>query len=488
MQATEQISKFIVETDGTNIPDAALEQAKAGIVDWIFVCLTGARQISGSAKNFVELMTGRGGLPESSLIGSSTKITTNQAALVNGFIGHIMDFDETCPKVRSHLFASIFPALLAVAEHKNVSGRELLTAFITGHEVAMRIGEAITPAWIKAGWHGTSLFGIFGSAAGCGKLFGLSEKSMRNALGLVCSMAGGVAVNFGSQAKPMHAGMGAERGLFAAQLAQTGITANQTAIEGTLGFYHAYNWGLAADDMVLDSLGDPWGLATPGMSSIKLYPCCHGLATNIECGIRIHKRDKLQLDDIEFIEMHSQPKTLCAMLSRRYHDTGENLEWGYTGEPRRMQTILPTTGAEAKFSKEYAFSRALKDGWVGMADLTDEAVNEPEIRKWMEMIHLFHNSELEDYSNQYPEHTAPHAERMIIHLKNGNIIKEEEIFIKGMTKRPLFFDDVLFKYKDCGALAGMDANQVDEIISMVRKLETVDSVGELVTAICGNQQ
>lgn len=486
MQLTEKIAAFVAETDYTNIPEPALEQAKTGIMDWIFVSLAGARMAGGSIRNFTELIMSQGGREESKIIGAAGRTTENQAALINGCIGHAMDYDETCPKVRSHLFASIFPALLAASEHRRASGKQMLTGFIIGHEVAMRVGEAITPAWIKAGWHGTSLFGIFGAAAGCAKLMGLEAEKIKTALGLVCSMASGVAVNFGSLAKPLHAGMAAERGLFAAQLAQSGFTANQGALEGALGFYHAYNWGHAPDEAVFDMLGNPWGLETPGMSSIKLYPCCHGLATNIECGTRIHDRDGLKLEDIEAIEIHSQPKTLCAMLSREYEDTGQGLEWGYQGPPRRMKTILPSTGAQAKFSKEYAFSRALKDGRVGMADLTDEAVNEPEIHQWMQKIKLFHNSELEQYSNQYPEETAPHAERMIIKLKDGSVIEEEEIFIRGMTKRPLFFEDVKFKYQDCGAAAGMSKEKIDAIISLVNNLEHEDDVGGLMAQISGS--
>jgi 2-methylcitrate dehydratase PrpD len=90
---------------------------------------------------------------------------------------------------------------------------------------------------------------------------------------------------------------------------------------------------------------------------------------------------------------------------------------------------------------------------------------------------------MEHYSNQYPEETAPHAERMIVNLKNGETIKEEEIFIRGMTKRPLSFDDVMFKYDDCGAAAGISKKKVDAIISMVNDIEQLEDVSTLMTEI-----
>lgn len=479
MHPTQILADFVAGTDYADIPETALNQAKAGILDWVFVSLAGRKLEDRFIGNLERLILSKRGNPESTIMGSKTRIPENQAALLNGCLGHALDYDETCPKVRSHLFASIFPSILAASEHRGLSGKEMLTAFIIGHESAMRVGEAITPQWIRAGWHGTSLFGIFGAAMGCARILKLDVQRTRMALGLASSMASGVAVNFGSNAKCLHAGVAAERGLFAAQLAQSGISANPDGLEGALGFYHAYNWGEAAQEECFHALGKPWGLETPGISAIKLYPCCHGLATNIECGLRIHRKFRPALEDIEAIEIHSQPKTLCAMLSRVYDDTGESIQWGYEGPPRQMKTVLPQTGAQAKFSKEYAFSRALLSGEVSMRHLTDEAVNEPEVRRWMEKIRVYHNSEMEDYSNRYPEEQGPHAERMIVRFKDGRIIQEEEIFILGMAKRPLSFKDVESKYQDCGGAAGLKDRKIEQIIALIVNLERYGNVAVL---------
>jgi 2-methylcitrate dehydratase PrpD len=487
MHLTEKVVSFVVETKYSDIPEAALQQAKAGIGDWLFVALAGSKQKNKPLENLQKSLLDKGGHPRCSIIGSPKKTIENHAAVINGCIGHLMDFDETCPKVRSHLFTAIFPAILAAAEHRGVSGQDLLGSFVIGHEVSMRVGEAITPKWYGAGWHGTSIFGIFGAAMGCAKLMRITPEEVRYALGLAATMASGLTVNFGTMAKPFHAGMAAERGLTAAQLAGCGFTSNSNALEGPLGFYHAFNCLQGYQEDVFDSIGNPWGLETPGNSSIKLYPCCHGLATNIECGIRIHKKYNLEIKDIESIEIHSQPKSLTSMLAKTYEDTGEKLQWGYKGPPRQMKTVLPSTGAQGKFSKEYAFSRALKDGAVCMEHLTDEAVNDPEIKPWMAKIKLFHNSELETYSNQYPEHTAPHAERMIVKLKNGQIIQEEEIFILGMTKRPLSFKDVEPKYYNCGAVAGLSTVKIADIISLVNNLDQLENTLSLVKMLDGDQ-
>ena len=70
-----------------------------------------------------------------------------------------------------------------------------------------------------------------------------------------------------------------------------------------------------------------------------------------------------------------------------------------------------------------------------------------------------------------------------IRLKNGEIIEEEDIFIRGMTKRPLFFGDVVFKYDDCGVAAGISKKKIDAIISMVNHIEQIEDVGTLMAEI-----
>src|SRR5512136_2960812 len=132
MQITQQISDFVAATKYSDIPDAALRQAKASITDWLFVALAGRSQFSGPLQEMCEQILSLGARPQSSLIGRTSRTSENHAALVNGVVGHVLDYDETCPKVRSHLFASIFPALLAAAEARGLSGAQLLSSFVIG--------------------------------------------------------------------------------------------------------------------------------------------------------------------------------------------------------------------------------------------------------------------------------------------------------------------------------------------------------------------
>jgi 2-methylcitrate dehydratase PrpD len=483
MGVTERIARFAVDSDFGDIPADVCRQAKMGILDWLAAFIAALKPESESIKIMLDLLSELGGQPKATIIGLKIRTSTPLASLVNGYIGHLLDYDETCTAVRSHLTAAILPAVLAVGEESRASGRKVLESYVLGYEVSLRVGEVMTPGWMEEGWHGTSIFGVFGATAGCGKILELDAERMWNAIGMAASMASGIAGNFGTMTKPLHAGLAAKSGVLAALLAKRGLTAAKDALEGPLGFFHTYGWAEKPKLERIAKLGNPWGLETPGMMNPKLYPCCHGLATSIEHGILIRDRYRISFEDVEEIEIHSQPKTLSAMLSKRYVGTSEPVMWGYDGPPRQITPAIPTTGKEAKFSKEYAFARAIQDGKVGIAHFTDEAVRDPLIHRWMEKIKVYHNSRLEKISNTHPEEEWPYGERVVIKLKDGRVIEEEEIFVQGAVKRPLSVEHVKRKFYECASEAGLSEQRRAKIVSMIEDLQDVGDISKRITQL-----
>jgi len=88
------------------------------------------------------------------------------------------------PRPASHPAAPIAPAILALAEQRPVSGRDLIAALVVGVEAECRIGKAVSPSHYEIGWHITGTTGVFGAAAATGRLLGLDERQMAWALGL----------------------------------------------------------------------------------------------------------------------------------------------------------------------------------------------------------------------------------------------------------------------------------------------------------------
>ncbi len=113
-----------------------------------------------------------------------------------------------------------------------MSGRDFLHALVLGVEVECRIGNAVYPAHYDRGWHITGTTGVFGAAAACGRLLGLSEQQMLWALGLAATQPVGLREMFGTMTKSFHPGRAAQNGLTAALLAKENFTSSDAGIEG----------------------------------------------------------------------------------------------------------------------------------------------------------------------------------------------------------------------------------------------------------------
>ena len=468
----KKLAHFIAAQHLANMSDSVCGQAKMAILDWLAALVLGVAEDRAAIDPLLNVVTQLGGGGDASIIGLNRKTSMAWAALVNGYNGHLLDYDETTPPVRSHLTACVLPAVLALGEAQKCSGAQLLEAYIIGYEVALRVGEAMTPGWMKEGWHGTPLFGIFGAIAGCAKLIGLDVEATANALGMACSMAGGIVDNFGTMTKPFHAGQAAKNAVLGSLLAEEGFTAGGHAMEG---FFKSHAWSNPANLDIFAKLGNPWGLETNGNINPKLYPCCHGLATTIEYGIRF-KEQQIASDDIAEVCIYGIPRALSAMHSTIYADNGEALDWHYDGPPRQLAPGIPTTGKEAKFSQEYGFAVALLYGAPTSCDFTDAAIRRPEVQSLMQRVKVFHDSELDKTSYQYPEADWPYGERFEIVLTDGRTLREEQIFVLGAARRPLSMAHVKDKFRICTATAGFTPKRAAQLINDVEEIESFDDL------------
>src|SRR5205085_1793143 len=107
------------------------------------------------------------------------------AALLNGALGHSLDFDDTHADSSLHPSAPVVPAAFAVGEMAGRSGRDVLTAIVAGYEVCCRLGNALDPTSHYArGFHPTATAGTYGAAAAAAKVFGLSKGQIVAAFGV----------------------------------------------------------------------------------------------------------------------------------------------------------------------------------------------------------------------------------------------------------------------------------------------------------------
>src|SRR2546430_14334191 len=103
-------------------------------------------------------MAEAGGAPQASLIGHETRLPALAVALVNSAAAHALDYDDVNMAMPGHPSVAIMPALLALAELKGSSGREVVTAFIVGYPTARRVAAALRPGTYNLEFHFTGTF------------------------------------------------------------------------------------------------------------------------------------------------------------------------------------------------------------------------------------------------------------------------------------------------------------------------------------------
>src|SRR6266851_3342201 len=218
-----QILADFVATHPSQGWDASVDkEAHRTLLNWVG-CAIGASQhptVKAALAAVMELAPNA----QATLLGRAERVDMASAALLNGITSHTFDFDDTHLKTIIHPTGPVASALLALAEHRPVSGEAFIHAFVLGAEVECRIGNAVYPSHYDIGWHITGTAGVFGAAAAAGRLLGLTEQQLVWALGIAATQASGLREMFGSMCKPLHVGLAARNGLQAALLAQQDFT------------------------------------------------------------------------------------------------------------------------------------------------------------------------------------------------------------------------------------------------------------------------
>jgi len=348
VDVTRRLAHYVAVTRWEDVPPQVRHQAKRSLINLFAVALAGCRTdaIDIALASLKEFSGGR----QATLIGRAERIDALSAAFLNAAAANVHDFCDTHLATVIHPTAPVAPALLALSELREVSGPDLLLAFTLGNEVQARIGLAISPQHYDKGWHITSTCGVFGAAAGSGKLLGLDEHQLVSALGTASTQSSGLCECLGWPAKSVSVGNAARNGLWSALLAARGFDGPAEPLAGRQGFYNAM--GDTPDlSRITKGLGESWELMA---TSYKPYPC----------GFVIH------------------PVLDCVLDWRRDHRPAEVTRVVVSGNPllaHRTDRPEISTGRESQVSVQHAVAAALVFGQAGIEEFTDSSVNDPRV-------------------------------------------------------------------------------------------------------------
>jgi 2-methylcitrate dehydratase PrpD len=382
------------------------------------------------------------GAATSAIIGRPERLDAMGAAFVNAISANLLDFDDTHLDTIIHPAAPVAATVLALAQARGFSGRDVLTAFILGVEIECRVGNAVSPGHYARGWHITSTCGVFGSAAACAKLLGLPANQISNAIGIAASQSAGIVENLPSAAKNVSVGNAARNGLFAALLAAEGYSASARAIEGPLG------WARAMGDepdlaRLTGGLGKTWEIAK---NTYKPYPAGIVFHAVIDACFALRGRLGSRIADIASVTVEGS-----ALLLAR----GDR--------PVRNER-------DARVSIHHCAACALLLGVAGVTEFADATVFRPDLVSFRRKVRAELDGSLPDG-----------AARVTIQLASGERLEEIVTDAKGSLTDPLSDRAIEAKLRDCARLGKSDWD-TDRIIDRVWRIDTLDDVSSLMRA------
>jgi 2-methylcitrate dehydratase PrpD len=280
-----------------DLPALARELARQCVLDYLGVALAGAGD--ELVRLLLDEMAEAGGTPQASVIGHERQLPALSAALVNGAAAHALDYDDVNMAMPGHPSVAILPGLLALAELRRSSGREVITAFVAGYETACRIGMALSPGHYNLGFHSTGTIGSFGAAAACARLLGLDTEATAIALGIAGTQAAGLKSQFGTMCKPFHAGKAAQNGLLAARLAARGFTSRDDVVECVQGFALTHGPDFSPEA----ALVTPEAGLHLFANLFKYHAACYLTHAPIECARRLREEHRLKPEEIAGITL-----------------------------------------------------------------------------------------------------------------------------------------------------------------------------------------
>jgi len=355
-----------------------------------------------------------------------------------------------------HPSAPILPALFALAEVIECTGRDFIAAYVAGFETETRLGRAVHHHHYEKGWHPTATLGTFGATAACCHLYGLDAAKTAQALAIAASLAAGIKANFGTMTKPLHVGHTARSGLFAAQLAREGFTANPAALEHKQGFLEVFNGAGTYDAAkILEGWGDPFDIMRPGLA-VKQHPCCGSTHPAIDALLALRREHDIVPAKVARIESWTHPRRLA-----------------HTNRPD------PQSGLDAKFSVQYCLARALLNGRIVLEDFEGEAFRDPPTRTLMQRIAAAPHPPTELGGG-----AALGAEVRITFDDGRTITKRIGAALGRGPDDPLPPDALTGKFANCAARA-LPPAQVEELRRRLLQLDEAPSLRAVVAAIAG---
>ena len=358
------------------------------------------------------------------------------------------------------LGASCFPTALALAAQRNTSGADFLAAYALGMEAGTRLGNASKGAFLKGGFHPTSLLGIFASTLAAGRLSQLTHAQLVMAQGIALSWVSGnmQPTQEGTWAKRLHAGIAGAGAINAVAMAKNDFTGPFEVYEGRYGLYPCFlgaSGTLAAEadlPFITRDLGVHWELLR---ISVKLFPACYQSHAFMNAALELRAQEAIDIDAIESINTliaETAVALVCEPLAAKHK---------------------PHNSYAASFSLPYAVACCLIRGRFGLEETEEAAYTDPALLKLAQKV----NYEI-DPNSGFPKYRSG---EVIVRMRDGRELRRRKNILPE-DRAPEA--DVLRKFRDntCYVMTPERASSVIDMILNVESVSNAKSIAQALTA------
>ena len=462
----ERLAKYARNLCYDDLPPPVVHEVKRRILD-SFGCAFGAwdaapcRLARGLARSAT---VGRG----ATVWGTRHKTLPDLAAFANGAMVRYLDFNDTYLSKEPAHPSDNLSATLAIGEYVRASGKQVIEALTLAYEIQCRLCDAA--ALRPRGWDHVT-YGPFSSALAAGKLLNLPPGRMLHAVNLA-----GVAnvalrqtrVGDLSMWKACAFANAARNGVFAAMLAQQGMTGPAPIFEGDKGFMKLVSgalelpvFGGERDWKTHGVRHQPEGCLTPFKildTYIKHFPVEYHAQSAVEAAL-LAREDLLKLGGSRFVNQ------IADVEIGSYEVAIEIIG-------REKEKWHPQTRETADHSFPYCVAVALTDGTVTWRSFGKKRLADPALRALMQKIRVVAAPE---FVGRYPDAMPT---RVTVRTASGRVSRQQVDDPLGHPRHPMSDREVEDKFRRL-ANGKLGRARAEKVIEFVWTLETVKNVSAL---------
>ncbi|MBI4190395.1 MAG: MmgE/PrpD family protein [Betaproteobacteria bacterium] len=438
---SHQFARYALALNYSMLPENVVHQAKRCVLDALG-CAIGAYEAPG--RTICEATVKEiGGPQEATVFCSGLRTSALNAALVNSFLVRFLDYNDHGGGGHN---SDALSSILAVSEREKVSGKDFLTSLVISYELGARFQNPVTSSLEEMGWTGDIRAGLNQPPA-LGKLMGLNEEQIANAIGICLSHALPLGIldahrEENVMAKNIRFGWAAHDAILACMLAKKGFTGPVRIVESDAGIRKVLLQGEMDLERLMDFSG--WRILDGWFKTIAANGTTH---PHILATMGIVKEQDLKPEDIAAV-----------------HITTTVRESRHTTTPAKK---YPRNAESADHSAFYANALVIKERAFGPDSIKPEKFTDPVVLDLIEKITVEADPSLSRYQGVSE-----------IITKDGRCFQKRIDVLHGHGGDPLTDKELEEKFSGM-ASKYMGKEQINKIFDTCWNAEKLEDLGKL---------